>query len=359
MQHPGLGPRRLDVLRPPVGDEVLQRHRHEHRRGRDGHGSIDGAEAPDGAGVDLAAGHADHLGVQVQARPDGNWAAEVSLKPSRHRRRPQQPDQRAQSLIEGSGQQSAVGQPRSALVMLTDSQFRGQGDAFPGANPQVQPGRMVLTAPEAKPVVRGDLLPRSGGIGVALRNPHIGGRIGAATTHSADPTDDSPARADRLRLVESELTHSERLWAPWPWWAGGLALIATLAWAYGYATRGWVGWLVFGIGGALYLWWLWRAAAPVEVGPDGLRAAGAHLTPEYLGAVLPLDRDESARLRGVEADPRAFLILRGWIPTAVRVDVADPDDPVPYWYVSTRQPEQLAQCLIRLRPDRDHTAAPD
>jgi hypothetical protein len=139
----------------------------------------------------------------------------------------------------------------------------------------------------------------------------------------------------------------------------GLALIATLAWAYGYATRAWVGWLVFGAGAAMYTWWLSRAAARVEVSADGLHAAGAHLTPEYLGAATALDREGAARLRGVGADPRAFMVLRGWIPTAVQVDVADADDPVPYWYVSTRRPEQLEQALTQLRTDRDHTSGAD
>ena len=88
MQHAGLSTRRLDVLRAAVGYEVLQRHRHEYRGGAYGHRPIDSAEASYGAGVDLPAGHADHLSVQVQPRPDGNRPAEVGLESSSNRRCP-------------------------------------------------------------------------------------------------------------------------------------------------------------------------------------------------------------------------------------------------------------------------------
>lgn len=39
------------------------------------------------------------------------------------------------------------------------------------------------------------------------------------------------------------------------------------------------------------------------------------------------------------------MLLRGYIPTAVRVEVTDPEDPTPYLYLSTRQPERLVAAL--------------
>jgi hypothetical protein len=33
----------------------------------------------------------------------------------------------------------------------------------------------------------------------------------------------------------------------------------------------------------------------------------------------------------------------------VRIDLADPDDPTPYWFVSTRHPERLVAALERAR----------
>ncbi|WP_328731875.1 DUF3093 domain-containing protein [Streptomyces caniferus] len=37
--------------------------------------------------------------------------------------------------------------------------------------------------------------------------------------------------------------------------------------------------------------------------------------------------------------------MRSHIPTAVRAENLDPDEPVPYVYISTRTPHRLAQAL--------------
>jgi hypothetical protein len=58
-----------------------------------------------------------------------------------------------------------------------------------------------------------------------------------------------------------------------------------------------------------------------------------------------LDAEEARAWRTYKADTRAFLLLRGYIPTALRVEVTDPEDPTPYLYLSTREPERLAQAL--------------
>jgi hypothetical protein len=54
------------------------------------------------------------------------------------------------------------------------------------------------------------------------------------------------------------------------------------------------------------------------------------------------------REAGVDADARAYLVLRGYCGGAVKVEVDDPGDPTPYWLVSSRRPLQLAAAL---RPD--------
>jgi hypothetical protein len=39
------------------------------------------------------------------------------------------------------------------------------------------------------------------------------------------------------------------------------------------------------------------------------------------------------------------MLLRSWIPTAVRIDLNDADDPTPYWFISTRKPVELVRAL--------------
>ncbi len=43
------------------------------------------------------------------------------------------------------------------------------------------------------------------------------------------------------------------------------------------------------------------------------------------------------------------MVLRGYVPTAVRVEVTDPQDPTPYVYLSTRHPQRLVEALASAR----------
>lgn len=103
-------------------------------------------------------------------------------------------------------------------------------------------------------------------------------------------------------------------------------------------------------GTALGCWAVVAYGRPtIEVLPNGtLRAGSATLPASALGAALALDAERARALRTYEADPRAFLLLRSYIPTAVRVDIADPADPTPYLYLSSRQPKRLAAVVNAL-----------
>ncbi len=62
---------------------------------------------------------------------------------------------------------------------------------------------------------------------------------------------------------------------------------------------------------------------------------------------MALDATQTRAELGTRLDARAFLCQRGWIHTAVRVDLVDPLDPTPYWIVSTRHPDDLVAALAR------------
>ncbi|ROR93670.1 hypothetical protein EDD28_3092 [Salana multivorans] len=82
----------------------------------------------------------------------------------------------------------------------------------------------------------------------------------------------------------------------------------------------------------------------------GLRAGPAYLEAWHIGDVVPLDRDQTRDVLGPGANALAYLAHRGWISTAVRVEVRDVEDPTPYWVVSTRRPLELASALDAVRP---------
>jgi hypothetical protein len=62
-----------------------------------------------------------------------------------------------------------------------------------------------------------------------------------------------------------------------------------------------------------------------------------------------IDVEARRELLGVSADPLAFVMQRPWIRGGVRIDLDDPADPTPYWYVSSRRPRQLAAALLEAR----------
>jgi len=79
---------------------------------------------------------------------------------------------------------------------------------------------------------------------------------------------------------------------------------------------------------------------------DGVFSAGrARIPVTFLREPEPLDGPETRRAAGVEADARAYLLLRPYVATSVRVRLTDPADPAPYWLVSTRHPTLLVDEL--------------
>jgi hypothetical protein len=139
--------------------------------------------------------------------------------------------------------------------------------------------------------------------------------------------------------------YDERLTAPTGWWAiallsGVMVGLVFLRFSVPLAAIG----LVAGVAlcGALVVAY---GRVGISVRDGFLEAGTARLPLSALGAATVLDAEAARLLRTTGADMRAFMLLRGYVPTAVRIEVSDPDDPTPYLYLSTRRPEQLARAL--------------
>ena len=141
---------------------------------------------------------------------------------------------------------------------------------------------------------------------------------------------------------------AERLSVPLRWWVQGTMLVATLWLALVVAVPLTVAWVVTGVALALLaILFLGYGAARVTVDGGVLRAGPAHISTEHVGAVTALDADAMRLQAGRDADVRAFLLLRPYLKRGVRVDLADPSDPTPYWLISCRRPDRLAAALTR------------
>jgi len=90
---------------------------------------------------------------------------------------------------------------------------------------------------------------------------------------------------------------------------------------------------------------LLRATPTVSVAEGWFHAGRARIPLACLGGVEELSPEAMRRACGTDLDGQAYLCLRGWVHTGVRVQVRDRDDPTPYWVVATRRPRDLARAL--------------
>ena len=142
--------------------------------------------------------------------------------------------------------------------------------------------------------------------------------------------------------------YREKLWpAPWLFISTALVIPASL--------------LVFlpinvfvGIASAIVLYLgclagLLASATKIEVTTSELIAGKARLPIGIIGSVGGVREAEATLERGQRLDARSFLVIRGWVDPVVRVELVDPNDPVPYWLVSTRNPEAVSKAIDQAR----------
>ncbi|MGW2825863.1 DUF3093 domain-containing protein [Streptomyces sp. NPDC001443] len=150
-------------------------------------------------------------------------------------------------------------------------------------------------------------------------------------------------------MQHSATPYEERLTAPRSWWLiSFLVGVACALVLLPFGTLPMLGGLVGGTAVA--------AVTASSYGSPRIRVVGgsliageAKIPVAALGEAEVLDAEEARAWRTYKADVRAFLLLRSYIPTALRVEVTDPDDPTPYLYLSTREPERLAEALEAAR----------
>ncbi len=143
--------------------------------------------------------------------------------------------------------------------------------------------------------------------------------------------------------------YRERLRCPWGWYVTGALAGLVLAPEISFVTPlpVWSTALFGVIGSAIIVAWIGRTTLVVENGQ--LRVHGAKLPVRYVDTVVGLEANTMRRLLGRDGDPAAFLATRPWIGSGVQIVLDDPEDPVPYWAVSTRHPRALADALIGAR----------
>jgi hypothetical protein len=138
----------------------------------------------------------------------------------------------------------------------------------------------------------------------------------------------------------------ERLYVTWYWWLLPLLAAGLLAAEVhlGYpGVRAWLPYVLLLPLTALLIWRSGRAGVRVQDGE--LWVGDAHLPLRFVGETQIVSAKDKRRVLGPHLDPAAYVLHRGWIGPVVRLRLTDPDDPTPYWVVSTRHPDRLVEAL--------------
>jgi Protein of unknown function (DUF3093) len=146
--------------------------------------------------------------------------------------------------------------------------------------------------------------------------------------------------------------YDERLTVPRSWWfmAIGIGVAFALVF-FPFGPLPMLGGLV--AGGALSMMVVSSyGSARIRVVAGSLLAGKARIPLTALGEAMVLDPAEAVAWRSYKSDPRAFMLLRSYVPTALKVAVTDPADPTPYVYLSTRSPQRLADALAAVAAAR-------
>jgi hypothetical protein len=178
---------------------------------------------------------------------------------------------------------------------------------------------------------------------------------------------DQPQAATSSGAASLTTVYSERLTTPVWWWPVCYVVLGPIAYELHMAVRSmpvWVAYLVLIWVPAWVLLWLGRHKVEVTVASDEsdtvasdaqrpdpadveLRVGRAHLPTNFVATTAIVPPSAKSAALGRQLDPAAFVSHRPWIGPMVLLVLDDPDDPTPYWLISTRRPERLLAALGR------------
>jgi Protein of unknown function (DUF3093) len=151
-------------------------------------------------------------------------------------------------------------------------------------------------------------------------------------------------------VTSQTVRYHERLWVPWWWWPLGFGLAALIALEVNQSVAALADWVAFAAlftiaAGAL----LWLGRAEVRVTCTGgvaeLWAGRAHLPVTVITRCARIPATAKSAALGRQLDPAAFVEHRAWVGPMVLAVLDDPDDPTPYWLVSSRHPDRVLAAL--------------
>jgi hypothetical protein len=140
--------------------------------------------------------------------------------------------------------------------------------------------------------------------------------------------------------------YRERLRIPLWWVVGALAVAGLAAAELHSGASGWRSVVPYATLVPATLAGAWAMSRQqVRVADGVLHVQGARAPLSAFGPPEVLDATAMRLWLGPHADHQAWVAVRPWLRTGVRLPVVDPEDDTPYWLVGTRHPVALAAAL--------------
>jgi hypothetical protein len=152
------------------------------------------------------------------------------------------------------------------------------------------------------------------------------------------------------RATSQSVRYRERLRVPWWWWLPGLGLAALIAFEVNMGVPAVPNWVPFAVllpVAAVVLLWFGKTEVSVVSGTDGteLWVGAAHLPVSVVERSAEVPKTAKSAALGRQLDPAAYVVHRAWVGPMVLLVLDDPDDPTPYWLVSSRHPDKVLAAL--------------
>ncbi|MHA2789131.1 DUF3093 domain-containing protein [Corynebacterium sp. S7] len=152
--------------------------------------------------------------------------------------------------------------------------------------------------------------------------------------------------------AQPTILYRERQWVPWYWWVLLVAFALLVGFQFSLNRDFWwfliwlVGTLVVG---AWVLVWLSKTTLTVEQDADGTRwllADKANLPDSVVARSMVVPESAKRNALGRQLDPAAFVISHGWVKELALIVLDDPEDPTPYWLLSSKNPQKLLEAFV-------------
>lgn len=149
-----------------------------------------------------------------------------------------------------------------------------------------------------------------------------------------------------------DVIYSESQRVPLTWWLLGALVVGLLAWQ-AQMQREWYWGLAAGIVTSVAVIWTLMSLSSTKImvvkKDDGLwlYAGPAKLPADVVSRTLVVPPTAKQAAMGRQLDPAAYVLHKGWIPTMAMIVLDDPEDPTPYWLISTKEPQELLEALGR------------